>query len=107
MPSENPKIKKALKDGKISQKQYDKLPDKLLLGIASKKSSKQSKPKVSDAEQKQKGTKKGEVRKTARKAFEPKKKVEAKGTKEVRHKTGKEKGKPGRPKGGSMVKVEK
>ena len=29
------------------------------------------------------------------------------GTKEVRHKTGKAKGKPGRPKGGSMVKVEK
>jgi len=37
MPSDNPKIKKALKDGKISQKQYDKLPDKLLLGIVNSK----------------------------------------------------------------------
>lgn len=70
MPSDNPKIKKALKDGKISQKQYDKLPDKLLLGIVAK------------------GDKKG-------------------GVKEVRKKTGKAKGKPGRPKKGSMVKVEK
>ena len=70
MPSDNPKIKKALKDGKISKKQYDKLPDKLLLGIVAK------------------GDKKG-------------------GVKEVRKKTGKAKGKPGRPKKGSMVKVEK
>ena len=36
MPSQNPTIKKALKDGKISKKQYDKLPDALLLGIAKK-----------------------------------------------------------------------
>ena len=36
MPSRNPKILKALKDGKISQKQYDKLPEALLLGIAKK-----------------------------------------------------------------------
>ena len=70
MPSDNPKIKKALKDGKISKKQYEKLPDKLLLGIVAK------------------GDKKG-------------------GVKEVRKKTGKAKGKPGRPKKGSMVKVEK
>tara|TARA_R100000654_G_scaffold26188_1_gene49711 strand:- start:1043 stop:1255 length:213 start_codon:yes stop_codon:yes gene_type:complete len=70
MPSDNPKIKKALKDGKITKKQYDKLPEGLLLGIVKK------------------GDKKG-------------------GVKEVRHKTGKAKGKPGRPKKGSMVKVEK
>ena len=70
MPSDNPKIKKALKDGKISKKQYEKLPDKLLLGIVAK------------------GDKKG-------------------GVKEVRKKTGKAKGKPGRPKKGSMVKVER
>ena len=62
MPSDNPKIKKALEDGKITKKQYDKLPDKLLLGIVNKKTS---------------STKKGEVRKT------------------------------GRPKSGSVVKVEK
>ena len=36
MPSSNPIIKKALKDGKISKKQYEKLPDALLLGIAKK-----------------------------------------------------------------------
>ena len=36
MPSQNPKIKKALKDGQITKKQYDKLPDALLLGIVKK-----------------------------------------------------------------------
>ena len=36
MPSKNPKILAALKSGKISKKQYDKLPDALLLGIAKK-----------------------------------------------------------------------
>lgn len=36
MPSKNPTIIKALKSGKISQKQYEKLPDSLLLGIAKK-----------------------------------------------------------------------
>ena len=36
MPSQNPKIKKALKDGQITKKQYDKLPEKLLLGIVKK-----------------------------------------------------------------------
>ena len=68
MPSKNPLILKALKSGKISKKQYDKLPDALLLGIAKK------------------GDKKG-------------------GIKEKRKKTGKEKGKVGRPKAGSKVKV--
>ena len=68
MPSKNPAILKALKSGKISKKQYDKLPDALLLGIAKK------------------GDAKG-------------------GIKEKRKKVGKEKGKVGRPKAGSMVKV--
>ena len=36
MPSQNPKIKAALKSGKISQKQYDKLPESLLMGIVKK-----------------------------------------------------------------------
>ena len=36
MPSKNPKIVAALKSGKISKKQYDKLPEALLLGIAKK-----------------------------------------------------------------------
>lgn len=35
MPSET--LKKALKDGLISQKQYDKLPEKLLEGIVKSK----------------------------------------------------------------------
>tara|TARA_R110001592_G_scaffold38567_2_gene127076 strand:+ start:1246 stop:1527 length:282 start_codon:yes stop_codon:yes gene_type:complete len=93
MPSKNPTIQKAFKDGKITKGQYDKLPDALLLGIIKKK--------------KGGGTKKGEVRKTARKAYEPKSKSKAKGTKEVRHKVGKEKHKRGRPKGGSKVVVDK
>ena len=94
MPSKDPTIKKAYKDGVISKGQYDKLPDALLLGIIKKK--------------KGGGTKKGEVRKTARKAYEPKSKPTKKGgTKEVRHKVGKEKHKVGRPKGGSKVVVDK
>tara|TARA_R110000787_G_scaffold55854_4_gene128677 strand:- start:989 stop:1192 length:204 start_codon:yes stop_codon:yes gene_type:complete len=36
MPSKNPIILKAMKSGKISKKQYDKLPEALLLGIAKK-----------------------------------------------------------------------
>ena len=68
MPSKNKAVLKALKDGKITKKQYDKLPDALLLGIAKK------------------GDAKG-------------------GIKEKRKKIGKEKGKVGRPKAGSKVKV--
>lgn len=113
MPSKNPTIQKAFKDGKITKGQYDKLSDGLLLGIIKKK--------------KGGGTKKGEVRKTARKAYEgkggshrmadgttmkdkdhtAKSGSKAKGTKEVRHKVGKEKHKRGRPKGGSKVVVDK
>jgi len=37
MPSKNPIIHKALKAGTISEKQYQKLPEKLLLGIIRKK----------------------------------------------------------------------
>ena len=40
MPSQNPKIKKALKDGQITKRQYDKLPEALLLGIVKKGDSK-------------------------------------------------------------------
>ena len=69
MPSKNKEIQKAYKEGKLSKKQYEKLPEALLLGIA------------------RKGDKKG-------------------GVKEVRKKTGKAKGKVGRPKKGSRVKVE-
>ena len=36
MPSENKEIQKAYKSGKISKKQYENLPEALLLGIARK-----------------------------------------------------------------------
>lgn len=78
MPSKNPTIQKAYKDGVITKGQYDKLSDGLLLGIIKKKGKK-------PVEKKPKG----------------------KGTKEVRHKVGKQAHKKGRPKGGSMVKVDK
>jgi hypothetical protein len=78
MPSKNPKIQKAYKDGVITKGQYDKLSDGLLLGIIKKKGGSKSKSK-------------------------PK----GKGVKEVRHKVGKQAHKSGRPKSGSMVKVEK
>ena len=48
MPSKNPKIQKAYKDGKITKGQYDKLSDGLLLGIISKKKSTKSKGKKSN-----------------------------------------------------------
>tara|TARA_R100000541_G_scaffold26736_2_gene36106 strand:- start:814 stop:1056 length:243 start_codon:yes stop_codon:yes gene_type:complete len=80
MPSDNPKIQKAFKDGVITKGQYDKLSDGLLLGIIKKKGGAKAKPKT---------------------------KPKSKGVKEVRKKTGKEKGKVGRPKSGSYVKVEK
>lgn len=90
MPSTNPKIKKALKDGKITKKQYDKLSDGLLLGIIKKKSSGKATT-----------TSKGMMKKTGKLAYE-----KGKGTKETRHKIGKEAHKRGRPKGGSKVVVE-
>lgn len=43
MPSKNPKIQKAYKDGVITKGQYDKLSDGLLLGIIKKKGSSNSK----------------------------------------------------------------
>lgn len=78
MPSKNPKIQKAYKDGVITKGQYDKLSDGLLLGIIKKKGGSKSKSKS-----------------------------KGKGVKEVRHKVGKQAHKSGRPKSGSMVKVEK
>jgi len=88
----NKTIEKAVKDGIISRKQADNLSEGMVMGLIKKKRGG--------------GTKKGEVRKTARRAYEPKK-PKGKGVKEVRHKIGKEKGKVGRPKKGSEVKVEK
>tara|TARA_R100000655_G_scaffold29997_1_gene60595 strand:+ start:511 stop:786 length:276 start_codon:yes stop_codon:yes gene_type:complete len=89
MPSKNPTIKKAYKDGMITKNQYDKLSDGLLLGIINKKK-KSKKPTTS----------KGMERKTARLAYE-----KGKGKKETRKKVGKEAHKRGRPKGGSKVEV--
>lgn len=77
MPSKDPMIVKAFKDGVITKGQYDKLSDGLLKGIIKKK----------------KGAKSTKAKKG--------------GVKEVRHKMGKEKHKRGRPKGGSKVEVEK
>jgi len=82
MPSSNPKIKKALKDGKISQAQYNKLSEGLLLGIIGKK-------------MKGQGSSVGKVH-SAKKGG---------GVKEERHKLGKQAHKAGRPKGGSKVKI--
>ena len=81
MPSKNPTIQKAFKDGVITKGQYEKLSDGLLLGIIKKKGNKPKEVKT--------------------------KKPKGKGVKEVRHKVGKEKHKKGRPKSGSMVKVDK
>lgn len=67
--SNEDKIKKAIKDGKITEKQASGLSEPLLLGIIKKKS--------------------------------------GGGTKEVRHKLGKQTHKPGRPKSGSKVMVDK
>jgi len=80
MPSKDPMIQKAFKDGVITKGQYDKLSDGLLKGIIKKKKGAKSKAPAK--------AKKG-------------------GVKEVRHKMGKEKHKRGRPKGGSKVEVEK
>jgi len=71
---------KALKNKAISKKQYDKLPEKLLDKVSAHNL---------------------EMQKKARKTAAPG------GTKETRKKTGKQKGKPGRPKAGSLVKVKK
>ena len=78
MPSEV--SKKALKAGAITKKQYEKLPEKLLDKVSAHNLSMQKKAR---------------------------KKAAPGGTKEVHKKTGKQKGKPGRPKAGSLVKVKK
>tara|TARA_R100001443_G_scaffold5457_2_gene14262 strand:+ start:44 stop:301 length:258 start_codon:yes stop_codon:yes gene_type:complete len=85
MPSKNPTIQKAYKDGTITKGQYDKLPDALLLGIIKKKKNGGGGGKGGGGK---KGPKKG-------------------GVKEERHKLGKESHKPGRPKGGSKVRISK
>jgi len=54
MPSKNPEIKKAYKDGMITKGQYDKLSDGLLLGIIKKKKS-TSKSKSKGKNQKAQG----------------------------------------------------
>jgi len=89
MPSKNPTIQKAFKDGVITKKQYDKLSDGLLLGIIKKKKS-----------GKKTTTSKGMMKKTDKLAYE-----KGKGKKETRKKVGKEAHKRGRPKGGSKVEV--
>ena len=81
MPSKNPTIQKAFKDGMISKGQYDKLSDGLLLGIIKKK----------------KGQTKG-----GRGQSKSKSKA---GKKEERHKMGKQAHKSGRPKKGSKLEV--
>ena len=48
MPSKNPTIQKAYKDGMITKGQYEKLSDGLLLGIIKKKKSTKSKGKKSN-----------------------------------------------------------
>jgi hypothetical protein len=78
MPSDI--AQKALKNKAITKKQYDKLPAPLLDKVAKHNLAMQEK-----------------ARKTPAKG----------GTKEVHKKVGKEKGKPGRPKAGSKVKVSK
>ena len=101
----NKTIEKAVKDGIISRKQADNLSEGMVMGLIKKKRS-------GGKQGSSVGTKKGEVRKTARRAYLPKvpktkAKPKGKGVKEVRHKIGKEKGKVGRPKKGTEVKVEK
>jgi hypothetical protein len=82
MPSKNPTIQKAFKDGIISKGQYDKLSDGLLLGIIKKKKGSKSNAKQSNGQS-------------------PK----PKGKKEERHKMGKQSHKSGRPKKGSKLEV--
>lgn len=55
MPSKDPKIQKAYKDGVISKGQYDKLSDGLLLGIIKKKGSKGGKKETRKKTGKAKG----------------------------------------------------
>ena len=89
MPSSNPTIKKAYKDGVITKGQYDKLSDGLLLGIIKKKGASGKATK--------RGASGGKVPKASGR----------KGTTETRHKIGSQAHKSGRPKGGSKVVVDK
>ena len=95
MPSKDPKIQKAYKDGVITKGQYDKLSDGLLLGIIKKKSGGASvKPRKNKTEKAKKEPKQGVIVSGRSSAL-----------KEKRHKLGKEEHKRGRPKGGSKVKI--
>ena len=57
MPSES--LKQAVKDGLITQKQYDKLPEKLLEGIVNSKKGGGKKKRTGGASGKHKKGKKG------------------------------------------------
>ena len=57
MPSKDPSVQKALKDGLLTQKQYDKLPENLLKGIV------KSKRKGNGKSKKPAGRKKGKDKK--------------------------------------------
>jgi len=95
MPSKNPTIQKAYKDGVISKGQYDKLSDGLLLGIIKKKRGSSTG-----------GKSKGKVQPKGRGSSQGgKSKGKGDHTKEKRHKLGKEAHKRGRPKGGSKVEI--
>ena len=87
MPSSNPTIKKAFKDGVISKGQYDKLSDGLLLGIIKKK-------RGSSTGGKSKGKVQAKGRCSSQRG---KNKGKGDHTKEKRHKLGKEAHKRGRP----------
>jgi len=67
MPSKNPTIQKAYKDGMITKGQYDKLSDGLLLGIIKKKKGSKSKSKSGKKEERHK------MGKQAHKSGRPKK----------------------------------
>jgi hypothetical protein len=56
MPSKDPKIQKAYKDGVITKGQYDKLSDGLLLGIIKKKSGKGGMKKTTGTKETRKKT---------------------------------------------------
>ena len=62
-------LKKAVKDGLISQKQYDKMPAKMLEGLVAKKKKATKKPNEGKATTKKGGARKGQP-KGARLAYD-------------------------------------
>ena len=99
MPSKDPTIKKAYKDGLISKGQYTKLGDGMLLGIIKRKSGVAKSTVKSNPKSKSDDTVKS---KSKSKSVSKKSRV---GITEERKKLGKEKHKRGRPKGGSKVEI--